>query len=140
MKSSLPNEARRVLIRSGKALPFGLCLLVAVSYAEELYALVAENYVSYEGYTYLDTPITSKMAKFVKYDVLIVILTLIVSVAIEACKWNFYATIYLCINLIEKQVITFEFETIPAYVFLFLNLAISAFFVYKGCYIFFKKY
>lgn len=139
MKSSLSNEARKVLIRSGKALPFVLCLLVTVSYAEELYALVAENYVSYEGYTYLDTPITSRMAKFVKYDILIVILTLIVSVAIEACKWNFYATAYLFANLMEKQVMTFEFDTIPAYIFLFLNFAISAFFVYKGCCIFIKK-
>ena len=140
MSSGAPNAARRVLVRGGRALPFILCSLVAVSYMEELYALVMDKYVMNEGYMYLDTPLTCEMAKYVKYDLVSVVVTLIISVSIEACKWNMFAVLYLGVNLLEKYVFTFEFDTWGAYTFLTANMLISVFLVYKGCCLFLKTF
>lgn len=135
----IPNTARRLLIHIGRALPFVLCSLVFVSYAEQLFSLVFDRYVEMDGYLYLDTRITSTIATYVKYDWVGACITFVISVAIEACRWNILASLYLFVNLLEKHVCTFEFEEWPAYVFLIVNMLTSLYFSYKGISLFLKR-
>lgn len=135
----IPNTARRLLINIGRALPFVLCSLVFISYAEQLFSLVFDRYVEMDGYMYLDTRITSTIATYVKYDWLFACLTFVISIAIEACRWNILSALYLFVNLLEKHVCTFEFEEWSAYLFLIANLLTSLYFSYKGISLFLKR-
>ena len=136
---SYANSARRLLINSGKLLPFALCFILSVSYSETLVAVVTENFLEYEGYIVLNTPISFSIAKVFRYDWLIMVLVFVISFAIEACKWNMYASIYLAVHLLEKHYFSFEMEMGSIAVVAGLNFIISAYFVYKGCCIFIKK-
>lgn len=133
------NSARRLLINSGKVLPFALCFILSISYSETLVAIITENFLEYEGYIVLNTPISFRIAKVFRYDWLIMILVFVISIAIEACKWNMYASMYLAVHLLEKHYFTFEMEMGSVALVAGLNLTIAVFFVYKGCCIFIKK-
>jgi len=135
----LANSARRLLINSGKVLPFALCFILSVSYTETLVAVVTEDFLEYEGYVVLNTPISFRIAKVFRYDWLIMILVFVISIAIEACKWNVYASMYLAVHLFERHYFSFEMEMDSIALVAGLNLIVSAFFVYKGCRIFIKK-
>lgn len=135
----IANSARRILIHIGRALPFVLCSLVFASYAEQLLSLMFDRYVEYDGYTYLDTSVTSTIATYIKYDMLGVFVVFIISVAIETCRWNMLATAYLFVNLIEKEIFTFEFEEWPAFLFLASNMLTSLYFSCKGVGLFLKR-
>lgn len=132
------NSARRLLINSGKVLPFALCFILSISYSETLVAIITENFLEYEGYVVLNTPISFRIAKVFRYDWLIMILVFVISIAIEACKWNMYASMYLAVHLLEKHYFTFEMEMGSVALVAGLNLTIAVFFVYKGCCIFLK--
>lgn len=136
---SYANSARRLLINSGKLLPFALCFILSVSYSETLVAVVTENFLEYEGYIVLNTPISFSIAKVFRYDWLIMTLVFVISLAIEVCKWNMYASMYLAVHLLEKHYFSFEMEMGSIAVVAGLNFIISAYFVYKGCCIFIKK-
>ena len=133
------NSARRLLINSGKVLPFALCFILSVSYTETLVAVVTEDFLEYEGYVVLNTPISFRIANVFRYDWLIMILVFVISIAIEACKWNVYTSMYLAVHLLEKHYFTFEMEMGSVALVAGLNLIIAVFFVYKGCCIFIKK-
>ena len=133
------NSARRLLINSGKVLPFALCFILSISYSETLVAIITENFLEYEGYIVLNTPISFRIAKVFRYDWLIMILVFVISIAIEACKWNMYASMYLAVHLLEKHYFTFEMEMGSVALVAGLNLTIAVFLVYKGCCIFIKK-
>jgi hypothetical protein len=133
------NSARRLLINSGKVLPFALCFILSISYSETLVAIITEDFLEYEGYVVLNTPISFRIAKVFRYDWLMMVLVFVISFAIEACKWNMYASMYLAVHLLEKHYFTFEMEMESVALVAGLNLIISVFFVYKGCCIFIKK-
>ena len=135
----IPNTARRLLVHIGRALPFVLCSLVFISYAEQLFSLVFDRYVEMDGYMYLDTRITSTIAMYVKYDWFCACIAFVISIAIEACRWNILAALYLFVNLLEKHVCTFEFEEWSAYLFLTANMLTSLYFSYKGISLFLKR-
>lgn len=123
---------RRLLIRIGKSLPFILCGLVMLSCIEMSVAITTTDFVSYEDVVILNTPISFAIAKVFEYDLLIVFITLIVSIAIEACKWNLFATFFLLVHLLEKSYFDFELEPYQIYVIIAVNLLASGFFVYNG--------
>jgi hypothetical protein len=133
------NSARRLLINSGKVLPFALCFILSISYSETLVAIITEDFLEYEGYVVLNTPISFRIAKVFRYDWLMMVLVFVISFAIEACKWNMYASMYLAVHLLEKHYFTFEMEMGSVALVAGLNLIIAVFFVYKGCCIFIKK-
>lgn len=135
----IPNNARRLLINTGKVLPFTLCFVLLIHYAEVIIAVISSSYTIYNETVVVYTPISFKIAKVFKYNALIVSLTLIISLAIEACKWNLYSCIYLAVNLIERNYLVFEVTLETILVISVLNVLISAFLVYKGCCIFIKK-
>lgn len=51
--NGIVHRARVVLIETGKQLPFVLCLVVAISYAECAYALYFEQFVVFDDCVYL---------------------------------------------------------------------------------------
>ena len=134
----IPNNARRLLINTGKVLPFTLCFILLIHYAEVIIAVILNSYTIYNETVVVYTPISFKMAKIFKYNALIVSLTLIISLAIEACKWNLYSCMYLAVNLIERNYLVFEVTLETILIISVLNVFISAFLVYKGCRIFLK--
>lgn len=123
---------RRLLIRLGKVLPFFICALVLVAHAETLFALATNDFLEYDGYIIPNTPISFFIGLKFEYDFMVVLVTMIISIAIEACKWNIMATFYLMFHLLEKSYFDFELDVWAIYVIATINMAISFFFVYKG--------
>ena len=128
----LANKARRTLITIGKAIPFVLCFIVCISYLETLYAICFERYLYFWDCTILNTPVSFFIGNYFEYDWLVCIVTLIISVAIEACKWNLWATFYLFVHLLEKSYFDFELDILQIYIIAIANLIVSGYFTYKG--------
>ena len=130
---SIAIKSRRLLIRIGKFLPFSLCLIVFMGYTESMVALVAHDFLLFDNYVTLNTPFSFWIAKRFTYDWLTIFIVFVIGFAIEACKWNRLATLYLAGQLYEKDLVNdaeLDEETILAIIL--ANMIISAFFVYKG--------
>ena len=61
------------------------------------------------------------------------------SIAIEACRWNLWATFYLFVHLAEKSFFDFELDVWQIYIIAIANLIVSGYFTYKGTTIFLKN-
>jgi hypothetical protein len=129
---SLANKARRTLISTGKVLPFVICFIIFIGYAESLIALATNDFLEYDGYVTLNTRISFVVAQYFKYDLLIVCVVLILSFAIETCRWNKYAVLYMLIQLGEKYYFDFEMDVWLIYVICIINIVISGFLTHKG--------
>lgn len=134
------NRARRLLINFCKMIPFVLCFMVLISYAESLYALCTDNFMLYGDSAALYTPISFYIAKRFEYDWLTILATTILSISIETCYWNKLALIYLFVQLWEKTYFS-TIELYPEYIYAIIafNLLCSGFFVFKGITILFRK-
>lgn len=130
---------RRLLIRIGKCLPFLLCATIFIACLEMVFALATSNFLTYDGVVILNTPISFFIGRYFEYDLLACLVILIISIAIEACKWNILATFYLFFHLGEKAYFDFELEEWQIYSIAILNLVVSAFLVYKGIRIYTKR-
>ena len=126
------NQARRLLINIGKMLPFVVCFLVLLNYAESLYAMMTEDYLSYDGFIILNTPIAFYIGSHFEYNIQMLVVLCVISVAIETCIYNKLACLYLGVNLFEKSYFDFELEPYQIYVIIAVNIIASGFFVYKG--------
>lgn len=126
------NQARRLLINIGKMLPFVVCFLVLLNYAESLYAMMTEDYLNYDGCIILNTPIAFYIGSHFEYNIQMLVVLCVISVAIETCIYNKLACLYLGVNLFEKSYFDFELEPYQIYVIIAVNLIASGFFVYKG--------
>jgi hypothetical protein len=114
-------------------LPFAICFIVCINYLEILLAILYKDYAYYEGYVTLNAPLSNLIAKYFEYDVLSVIVTLIISVAIETCKWNKLAVLYTALQLMFKiGVADMELSLTAVGIMSAINVIISAFLVYKG--------
>lgn len=136
----MANKARRFLIKLGKILPFVICFVVFVGYMESLYALYREDYLEYEGYLTLNTPISFWIASKMKYDSLVLFVCMVTSIAIETCVWNKLSIIYLFVQLLEKEYFQrVELYVEYIYIAVILNIMISGFFVWKGLILIVKR-
>lgn len=133
------NSARKALIIMGKALPFFLCAIVLATYVETLFASVLGRYLCYGGVVIPNTPLYFVVGRLFEYDALIVAITLVVSIAINVCRWNLYAIMYLSLNLFEKSLFRIELEQNMIYIIVIANILASAYFVYKGITIYITK-
>lgn len=134
------NKARRFLIQTGKVLPFIICFVVFVGYVETLWAVYTEDYLEYNGFLTLNTPISFYMASIATYDILVLFVCLITSIAIETCIWNKLCIVYLLFQLGEKSL----FQTVELYaeyicVISILNIIVSGFLVWKGLILIVKR-
>ena len=130
---------RRLLIQIGKTLPFVLCSIVFISYLEMAFSSATSDYLLYDGMVILNTPISFFIGRYFEYDLLVCIISLIMSIAIEACRWNLLATFYLFVHLAEKSFFDFELDVWQIYIIAIANLIVSGYFTYKGITIFLKS-
>lgn len=97
---------RKILIRSGKVIPFILAFVVMVGYIESTYALITENYEMYsDGDVVLFTPISNYIGNIVYIDWFDVLLLYVLAVALEFCWRNMLAVHYLLLNLAIRTLV-----------------------------------
>ena len=129
---NVSNDARRLLIRLGKVQPFIICFIVCVAYLEVAFSLYFERFLYFNDCTIVNTPINFYIANIMEYDWLVVVVSLIISLAIEVCKWNLYATTFLFAHLFEKSYLDFELEITTIYIICLANILVAGYLTYKG--------
>lgn len=135
------HRARVFLIELGKMLPFIVCFIVLISYAEDLFALVTNNFAVYDGSYVLNKPLSWWIGQYFEYNLITVVILLTISVAIETCVWNKICILYLSLQLMEKSYfIDVELYPEQIYVIVIANIIVSAYLVYKGFSILLKKH
>lgn len=132
MKNSFINNTRRTLIKIGKILPFVVCGIVLISYAEDIYALFYNNYIEYYDGVYLNKPISWFIGNYFTYDIIMLFVLVVLSIAISTCVYNKLACAYLGFNLLEKSYLDFELEPTTIYIICIINIVITSFLCYKG--------
>ena len=97
---------RKILIRSGKVIPFILAFVVVIGYIESTYALITDNYEMYsDGDVVLFTPISNYIGNMVYIDWFDVLLLYVLAVALEFCWRNMLAVHYLLLNLAIRTLV-----------------------------------
>ena len=126
------NKFRRILIRIGKVLPFVICFVVLLNYIECIVALLLNNYIIYDNVVILYTNFSFIINTFVEYDIQILIVLCVISIAIETCIYNKLACCYLGVNLAEKSYFDFELEPTSIYIVCIVNIIVAGYLTYKG--------
>jgi hypothetical protein len=127
------SKVRRLLIHIGKSLPFLLCFIVLISYAENVFALATNDFLYYDGYYIVNTPVSFAIGLKFEYDLLMVVVAMILSIAIETCKWNKFALCYLATNLFQKSYLAnIELDALVIYIICIANILVCDLFIYKG--------
>lgn len=132
MNALNPHGARKALIMVGKCFPFILCFIILIAYAETLFACLLSHYLMYGGVVIPNTPLSFIVGLVFEYDYLIVVLAFLVSIAIEACKWNLIADFYTFFHLLEKSYFDFELPIESIYIIVIANILASGYIVFKG--------
>lgn len=100
-------KARFILVELGKMLPFAICIIVAICYAETITSVFTCNYVVFnDGGVAINTPISFVIGKLFKYDFILVCLLAILSTALRTCIWNKLCVLYLALQIFERQYFT----------------------------------
>ena len=126
------NSIRALLINVGKALPFVLCFIVLISYTETLFALLTSDFLVYNGSLIPNKPVSWFLGEFFEYNLQLLIVVTIITFAIRTCIYNKLATLYLFVNLLEKDLFTFEMDVETIYLIVIFNIMISTVLVLKG--------
>lgn len=126
------HKARVCLINIGKALPFVICFVVFISYAESLFSLATSDYIVWDGYVVPNKPISWLVGRYLEYNIQMLSVLVIISIAVETCIYNKLACAYLGINLFEKAYFDFEFEPIHICVICIINIIIAGYVTYRG--------
>ena len=126
------NSIRALLINVGKALPFVLCFIVLISYTETLFALLTSDFLVYDGSLIPNKPVSWFLGEFFEYNLQLLIVVTIITFAIRTCIYNKLATLYLFVNLLEKDLFTFEMDVASVYVIVVINIIFCSLIVYKG--------
>lgn len=126
------RKARVLLIEIGKMLPFIICSIVALSYVENLRSLIMTDYVLFDDSIVLNKSISWWIGQYFEYNITTVVILLIISVAIETCRWNKLACLYLGIGLAEKSYFDFELDIETIYCICIINIIASTYLTYKG--------
>ena len=129
-------KSRILLIRFAKTFPFILCAIIASAYTECLFSLVYSKYIMYDTTVLLYTPINWWFAQYYEYTMVAIIISTIMSFAMETCIYNKIAIVYALCNLLLKSVITFELDEHGIYTIVIINILVSTFITYKGLTIF----
>lgn len=126
------RNARIWLIRLGKILPFVICFIVAISYLETLFSLITNKLVDWCDYIIPNTPLSFFIGSYFEYNVQMLVVLTILSIAIRTCRWNKLACLYLGINLFEKSYFDFELDIETIYCICIINIIASTYLTYKG--------
>ena len=132
MNNTFITKTRITLIHIGKVLPFIVCFIVFLSYAEDVYALSFGNYIEFSDGVYLKKPLSWFIGEYFKYDIITLSVLIILSIAIETCVYNKLACGYLGINLAEKSYFDFELEPTYIYITCLANIIVAGYLTIKG--------
>lgn len=132
MNNSFITKARYGLIRIGKVLPFVVCGIVCISYVEDIYALLYNNFIEFADGVYLDKSLSWFIGNYFTYDIVMLFVLIVLSIAIETCIYNKLACLYLGINLFEKSYFDFELYPTAIYFICTLNIIVAGYLTYKG--------
>jgi hypothetical protein len=129
------NRFRRLLIQIGKVLPFVVCALVAINYTETAFALATNDFLMYDGIVIPNTRISFFIGHYFEYNIQMLVVLVILSIAISTCIYNKLACAYLGINLAEKSYFDFELEITTIYIICLANIIVAGYLTYKGIYL-----
>jgi len=133
------NRFRRLLIQVGKVLPFAVCFLVVINYTETAFALATNDFLMYDGIVIPNTRISFFIGHYFEYNLQMLVVLCIISIAIETCYWNKLACFYLGINLAEKSYFDFEIEPTTIYLICLANIIVAGYLTYRGLRIISRK-
>lgn len=127
------TKARILLIRLGKLSPFLVCFLVLISYVENLYALIFDEYILFDNALVLYKPISNFIGDYFEYNLITVILLIVISIAVETCIWNKLCIAYLTIQLYEKHYfVSVELYKETVIFIVCANIAVMVVLLYNG--------
>jgi hypothetical protein len=126
------NKIRKLLIHIGKVLPFVVCFLMCINYLETAFALATSDYLHYDGVVILNTPISFFIGQYFEYNLQMLAVLVIISIAIETCIYNKLACAYLGVNLAEKSYFDFELEPTAIYIICLANIIVAGCLTIKG--------
>lgn len=133
MMDGLAYRMRVALINTGKMLPFLICVVVFVSYAESTFALATNDFLDTDDAIILNKPLSWLIADYFRYNIVTIVVLTILSYAINACKWNKLALLYLAIQLYEKEYfLTIELDAFVIYIICVVNMIVCSLLIYKG--------
>lgn len=133
------HKARVWLIRLGKVLPFAICFIVMLSYSETVFNLATKDLFSWCGMIIPSKPLSWFVSGYFEYNLQMLVVLCIVSIAIETCIYNKLACGYLGINLAEKSYFDFELEPTTIYIICVINIVVSFYITFKGIKILLSK-
>lgn len=128
----LVYKARVLLINMGKMLPFILCGIIIISYAETLVSLITQDFVEWNNSIIPNHKVSWFIGNYFEYDFITLLAFVILSIAISTCVYNKLACAYLWFNLLEKSYLDFELEPTTIYIICTINIAISGYLTLKG--------
>ena len=126
------HKARVWLIRLGKVLPFMICFIVMLSYSETVFNLATNAFNSWCGIVIPSKPISWLIGRYFEYNLQMLAVLVIISIAIETCIYNKLACGYLGINLAEKSYFDFELEPTTIYIICLANIIVAGYLTLKG--------
>ena len=126
------HKARIWLIRLGKVLPFVICFIVMLSYSETAFNLATNDLFSWCGIVIPSKPISWFISGYFEYNLQMLVVLVILSIAIQTCVYNKLACAYLGINLAEKSYFDFELEPTTIYIICLANILVAGYLTYKG--------
>ena len=126
------HKARVWLIRLGKVLPFVICFIVMLSYSETAFNLATNDLFSWCDIVIPSKPISWFIGGYFEYNLQMLVVLVILSIAIETCIYNKLACGYLGINLAEKSYFDFELEPTYIYIICLANIIVAGHLTYKG--------
>ena len=133
MTKGLAYRMRVALINTGKMLPFLICVVAFVSYAESAFALATSDFLDTDDAIILNKPLSWIIADYFRYNIVTIVVLTILSYSINACKWNKLALLYLAIQLYEKEYfLTIELDAFVIYIICVVNMLVCSFLIYKG--------
>ena len=126
------HRARIWLIRLGKVLPFVVCFIVTLSYSETIFNLATNDLNDWCGIVIPSKPISWFISGYFEYNLQMLSVLVIISIAIETCIYNKLACGYLGVNLAEKSYFDFELEPTTIYIICLANIIVAGYLTWKG--------
>lgn len=126
------NKFRKFLIRIGKVLPFIVCFLVCFNYVETAFAVTTSDLIMYDDVVIPNTRISFFIGHYFEYNLQMLFVLVILSIAIQTCFFNKLACLYLGINLLEKSYFDFELEPTTIYIICLANIIVAGYLTDKG--------
>lgn len=98
----LVYRSRVAIIELGKTLPFIICIIVAMSYFENITSLYTCDFIEFSNGCYLNKPVSWAIGEYFELDMPTLVVLAVLSFAVRTCIYNKLAILYLAAQLYEK--------------------------------------